>query len=290
MKNIRFIINPISGKGKNLGLAGLIEERTDKSVFEPEIYYTKGPGHATELSREASEKGYYAVVAVGGDGSVNEVGKGLLGSNTAMGIIPRGSGNGLAHHLGIPASLGGALDTIYTGKITRIDSLVVNDQVCMGIAGIGFDAHVAHQFALQGKRGLITYCRVIFNEYGKFVPFEVELELNGQIIRREVLLVTFANSSQYGNRAQIAPLADIRDGEMEICILKKVPVLKTVAFALRLFTRTCHLSSHLEIIKAREVRVTGYKGKVLHIDGEPRNTEESVSVRVNPLSLNVIVK
>jgi diacylglycerol kinase (ATP) len=287
-QKIRFIINPISGGGKNRHLAPVILSHMDTARFDCEFSFTERARHATELSREAAQAGYYAVVAVGGDGSVNEVGQGLAGSRTALGIIPRGSGNGLAHHLRIPVTLSSAVRRINEGKITPIDSLSINEHICMGIAGIGFDAHVAHEFARQPKRGLITYCKVIFSEYGKFASIPFEFSIGGQEYRREAFLITFANSSQYGNMARIAPQADVQDGMMEVCVLRKVPVLKTLSFVWKLFTRQCHTSPFLEIIRTPEITIYNYEGRILHIDGEPVYTGSTVHVQVRHLSVNVI--
>lgn len=288
-KKIRFIINPVSGNGRNIQIRDIIHKYIDKDQFDYEISFTEYAGHATQLSKEAAEKEYFAVIAVGGDGSVNEAGRGILYSNTALGIVPRGSGNGLALHLKIPIVASEAVRRINKANVTSIDSLSLNDELCMGIAGLGFDAHVAHQFAKAGKRGLSTYLKVILREYNLFPASAVEFEIEGKTFSKEAFLLTFANSSQYGNMAQIAPMADIQDGEMEICILKKVPVLKTPFFAFRLFTRSSQRSSFLEIIKAKEVTIKQWIGDHLHIDGEPVFMHLPLKVKVNPLSIKVIV-
>jgi diacylglycerol kinase family enzyme len=174
MKKIRFIINPHSGTGKKEMLPELIQSSIDKSIFNAEICFTKAPGHATELSREAVANGYEIVVAVGGDGSVNETASALINSKTALGIIPTGSGNGLARHLGIPVHAGKAIAVLNSGKIDVIDSLLANDRFCIGTLGVGFDAHIAHLFSISNKRGYLTYIKLVLKE---FVSFRVKNEI-----------------------------------------------------------------------------------------------------------------
>src|ERR1035438_3774243 len=225
-KKIRFIINPVSGAGKKKNIIQQIEQNIDKNKFQHEIVFTEKEGHAIGLSKQAAESNYYAVVAVGGDGSVNEVASSLIGKSTALAILPMGSGNGYANHLLISHNIPKAINLINTGKIISVDTLTVNKKAIIGICGVGFDAHVAHVFANYGKRGFSSYVKIIIKEYFKYKPFQYKILVNNNIVEHKAWLITFANASQFGNNAKINPWSDIQDGFLEICILKKISLLK----------------------------------------------------------------
>jgi YegS/Rv2252/BmrU family lipid kinase len=228
-------------------------------------------------------------VAVGGDGTMNEVAQALVGKNTALGIIPRGSGNGLARHLYIPTKVIPAISVINTGKIVSIDTLLINGRSCISMAGIGFDGFVSHLFAAFGKRGLLSYARIVLREFKKYKPQKFEITANGKTICKELFLVSVANSSQFGNNAYIAPLADIKDGLMEICMLSKIPALFVPWFIFKLFSKKAHESKYLEIISTAEASIKTSFTK-MHIDGEPCHADESeTKVRVLPGSLKIVV-
>jgi diacylglycerol kinase family enzyme len=169
-KSILFIVNPVSGIGKHKGVERLIEDGLDKTQFNPRIVYTSGPGDATDISSKAAAEGIEIIVAVGGDGTVNETAAGLVGTASAMAIVPAGSGNGLARHLGIPMNLKRAIDIINTGRIIKIDTATINDQLFVNVAGVGFDASVAKKFAVAGKRGFSTYLRITTSSYKDYEP------------------------------------------------------------------------------------------------------------------------
>lgn len=287
-KSICFIVNPISGIGRQKVIEKLIDEQLDRSLFDYEIAYTKAAKHAIELSAEAAARNTDIVVAVGGDGSVNETAKGLVGTKTAMAIIPTGSGNGLARHLKIPLDLKKAMQVINTGKEVRIDSIRMNDEVFVNVAGIGFDAHIGWEFARFGKRGFSSYLKVISREFPKYKAQDFELVIDGKIIKKNAYLISFANGSQWGNNAYIAPTADISDGIMDIAILRDFKLLNGLAIGYRLFKKTLHKSSYLEIIKTKEI-IVKQQGVIAHIDGEPIEIGNELKIKVNPLSLKVIV-
>jgi diacylglycerol kinase (ATP) len=287
-KKICFIINPISGVGKQKIIEKLIDQHLNKTVFDYEIVYTQAAKHAITLAKQAAADNFNIVVAVGGDGSVNEVTKGLVGSNTAMAIIPTGSGNGLARHLNISLDLKKAMEIINAGKETRIDSIQLNDETFINVAGVGFDAHIGWEFSKFGKRGFSSYLKVIMREFPKYKAQDFELSIDGKSVHKKAFLISFANGSQWGNNAHIAPLADIADGVMDIAILKDISVFNMLPVGYKLFNKTLHQSSYLEIIKAKEVIVKQAK-TIAHIDGEPIEVGNTISIKVNPLSLKVIV-
>ena len=287
-KKICFIVNPISGVGRQKIIEKLIDTQLDRTLFDYEIAYTNAPKHATELAKQAVSDNCNIVVAVGGDGSVNEIAKGLIGSNTAMAIIPTGSGNGLARHLNIPLDLKKAMQVINKSKETTIDTIQLNNETFVNVAGVGFDAHIGWEFAKFGKRGLSSYVKVIMRELPKYKAQNFELIIDGKSIHQKAFLISFANGSQWGNNAYIAPLADVTDGLMDIAILKNVSFLSGARIGLKLFRKTLHLSSYLETIKTKEV-IVKQKNSIAHIDGEPIEAGNTLSIKVNPLSLKVII-
>lgn len=287
-KKICFIINPISGVGRQKVIEGLIDKYLDRSVYEYEVAYTKASKHAIELAKQAADKNTDVVVAVGGDGSVNETAKGLAGSNTAMAIIPTGSGNGLARHLKIPMDLKKAMSVINEAKIVSIDTIQLNDERFVNVAGIGFDAHIGWEFAKFGKRGFSSYVKVISRELPRYKAQDFELTIDGKTFSKNAYLISFANGSQWGNNAIIAPEADIKDGIMDIAILRDFKFMNAFSIGLKLFRGTLHKSSYLEVIKAKEV-IVKQTGTIAHIDGEPIETGNELRIKVDPLSLKVIV-
>ena len=287
-KKICFIVNPISGIGRQKVIEKLIDQHLNRTLFDYEIVFTKAAKHATEFARQAAADNFNIVVAVGGDGSVNEVAKGLISSNTALAIIPTGSGNGFARHLKISLDLKKAMDSINAAKEILIDTVQFNDETFVNIAGVGFDAHIGWEFSKYGKRGFSSYLKVTLRELPKFKTQDFELIIDGKSLSKKAFLITFANGSQWGNNAYIAPLAGATDGLMDITVLKKISIFNVFSIAYRLFNKTLQLSPHVEIIKTKEVFVKQHN-TIAHIDGEPIEIGKLISVKVNPLSLRVIV-
>lgn len=287
-KTICFIVNPISGVGGQKVIEKLIDEQLDRSLFDYEIAYTKAAKHAIELSKDASSRKVDIVVAVGGDGSVNEISKGLVNTSSSMAIIPTGSGNGLARHLNIPLNLKKAMEVINSGKQIAIDTIQMNEETFANVAGIGFDAHIGWEFSKFGKRGFSSYVKVITRELPKYKAQDFELIIDGKSTIKNAYLISFANGSQWGNNTYIAPTADITDGIMDIAILKDFRFFNAISIGYRLFTKSLDKSSFLEIIKTKEV-IVKQKGIIAHVDGEPIEVGNEIRVKVNPLSLKVIV-
>lgn len=287
-KKICFIVNPISGVGRQKVIEKLIDRELNRLVYDYEIAYTKAAKHAIELSKQAAAKGFDIVVAVGGDGSVNETARGLIGTTTAMAIIPTGSGNGLARHLQIPLNLKKAMEVINNGKEKSIDTIRLNDESFVNIAGVGFDAHIGWEFAKFGKRGFSSYLKVIQREFPEYKAQHYELVIDGKTFSKNAFLISVANGSQWGNNAYIAPLADISDGVMDIMIMKDFSFINAISIGFRLFRKTVHQSAFLEIIKCKEAVIRQQKN-IAHIDGEPIEAGNEISFKVNPQSLKVIV-
>ncbi len=288
MKKICFIVNPVSGVGKQMVVEKLVAEHLNLFRYNFKIVYTNAPKHATQIAKQAAALNYAVVVAVGGDGSVNEVAKGLAGTNTAMAFLPTGSGNGLARHLNIPLDLVKAIHLINTGKIIAIDTISFNEEVFVNVAGIGFDAHIGWEFAKYGKRGFSSYIKIVLRELKKYKAQEYELIIDGKSHLKKAFLISFANGSQWGNNAHIAPTADVADGVMDIAILKNVNWWNGISIGYHLFNKKLHLTKHLEIIKATEVMVK-QPNRIAHIDGEPIEIGDSILIKVNPASLKIMV-
>ncbi|KAA5547440.1 diacylglycerol/lipid kinase family protein [Adhaeribacter rhizoryzae] len=287
---IKFIINPVSGRTKGgVDVPGLLNQLLDKERFEPEIVFTQYAGHATEIAREAAAEKIPIVCAVGGDGTVNEVARGLMGTQTALAILPKGSGNGLARHLGIPMNVSHAINILNQGQPSAIDTCTINNHPFFCTAGIGFDAHVSSVFAASTRRGLQTYVQMVLREFFNFKPQVAELALNGQKLKTSCFVVAFANASQYGNNAYIAPMADIRDGLVDVCLIRHLNLAKAIGISYGLITKQIATSPDAEYFKTQEILVKSEHAFKFHADGEYMGEATSFKVQIMPLTLHVIV-
>jgi len=287
-KRILFIVNPFSGLGKQRMFKSLATKELSRSEWSWDIALTKHAGHATTLSSEAV--GHCdIVVAVGGDGTVNEVGSGLIGTDTVMGIIPAGSGNGLARHLNIPLKVNRALQMFNQYNVMSIDALKVGHRYSLNVSGVGFDGHISHLFAQATQRGPLGYLRLITREFSKYKSKQYRLVIDGNVIDREAFLISFANSTQYGNNAHIAPGAKIDDGWIDVCIIRDFPKVEAPALLISLFDQTIDQSKYDEIILGRHITVECDEPLMPHLDGEPLNHEGSLSIEMMPLALKVMV-
>lgn len=289
-QKIAFIINPISGAGSKKGLEYLIRENLDMGKYSPRIFYTEYAGHATKLARKLRKKGLAKIVAVGGDGTVNEVARALASKEgVALGILPFGSGNGLARHLGIPLQTEKAVQLLNTGIETAIDYGRMNDEYFFCTCGMGFDAQVGAAFANSDKRGFWTYAGSTFREFFSYKPRKYKITLDGNKIKRRAFIVTVANAAQYGNNAYIAPQADIADGFFDVSIINPFPKHKSLWLGIRMFNRTLHHDEDVEIIKARDITIRRKKEGPVHFDGEPAIMGRKVKVSLVEKGLQVIV-
>jgi diacylglycerol kinase (ATP) len=287
-KKIRFIINPKSGIGKQKKIEALISSQMDTGLFDYEIIYTTAKGHAIDLSNEAAEMNYEAVVAVGGDGTVNEVAQGLLHTRTAMGIIPAGSGNGLAHYLNIPLKPKKALDIINRFEVKPIDTGMINGHLFVSIAGVGFDAYVAERFSQSKNRGFWSYAKICFLEYIKYNPKRFRIYVNGQKMQKNAFMLSFANSDQFGFNARISPTAKIDDGFLDLCVVRKPLIYYAVFVIPFIFLGLLHKTPFLKVIRATDIKIVQLKNNIAHIDGDEINLGKIIEVKVIPHSLNII--
>lgn len=288
-KRICFIINPKSGTGDWKGVEKSIDRYLDKS-FSVKILHTERAKHATELAREAA-KTHDIIVAVGGDGMMNETAQGIMGTNAMLGIIPTGSGNALARHLGIPMSHEGAIECINKMHYQTIDSAAINGTMFFAVAGTGFDADVAAKFASSTTRGFWTYLKLSFTNFFTYKPAEYNITVDGKAYRHKAFLISVANSSQYGNNAYIAPNASVQSGMLDVCVLKPFSVFVGPVLTMRLFAKSIHRSSYLETIKGKsiEIKRADNKATSIHYDGETISATECMKIEIKPLTLKVIL-
>lgn len=285
-----FIINPSSGT--SIGqhpekISNAIENFVKSKGGKSLIIFTKGRGHATELVNENIDKEKWkAVVAVGGDGTVNEVAKALVNRPTPLGILALGSGNGLARHLGLPLTLEAGLKSLFFGSINTIDSAELNGIPFFCTAGMGFDAYVGDLFSKQNSRGLATYLSVSLKSYWNYKP--QTYTLNGKKI--EVFSLSFANAGQYGNNAWVAPQASLFDGLLDVCTIIPFPKWYGSNLTYRLFTKTLKPSKYISYQLAQDAIVEADKPPMIHYDGEPLQLETTrIEIKIRPKSLRVIV-
>jgi diacylglycerol kinase (ATP) len=286
---VLFIVNKFSGSGYRPEVEGRIIEGCEKNDVECTIEFTRSRGHATELALQAvHEEKISTVVAVGGDGTVNEVAKGLLHSSVTMGIIPKGSGNGLARHLRIPMTVAGAVQNLFTSQVIAMDTFLLNKKISLNVSGIGFDGHIANLFGKEKKRGLKGYVKHTFNEFFRFREFEASITMNGKTIKRKAFIIAVANSSQYGNNARIAPAASVCDQLLHISILKKVPPYR-LDFVYSFFTGKVDRSAFCETLETNNMMIHVDHPVAFHIDGEPCGESNVFEIELLPSSLKMLV-
>lgn len=288
-KKLLFIINPIAGTRKKRTLPALIEERINKDLFDYKISYTEYRGHAKELAQIAVKEEIDNVIAVGGDGTINEVASGLMFSNTALGIIPCGSGNGLARHLKISIGNEKAIDIIQKQNVKRIDAGMANGKAFFCTAGIGFDAHIGQLFAKSTRRGFNTYFKTAFRELFYYNPISYQVQTGEELVTLSAFSITLANASQFGNNAYISPEADIEDGFLDLCIVKVYPKREAINLVIKLFNKTLHKSGFVTIKKIKEVTIKAPEAKCYHLDGEFLELEGDLQIQVSESCLNVLV-
>lgn len=288
-KKISFIINPISGTQGKEQVLKWIDERLDKEKYAQEVVYTERAGHAVEIASQKAREGVHAVVAIGGDGTINEIARSLVHTQTALGIIPCGSGNGLARHLQIPMEPKKAIDIINEGLIDVIDYGKINEVPFFCTCGVGFDAFVSLKFSKAGRRGPLTYLEKTLLESLKYRPETYELEMDGSTLRYKAFLIACGNASQYGNNAYIAPQATLTDGLLDVTILEPFTVLDVPSLSFQLFNKTIDQNSRIKTFRCQTLRIHRSKPGVVHFDGDPMMMGNNIDVKIIQKGLQVIV-
>ncbi len=288
--SIFFIINPIAGNHKNKNIISEIESIIDQNHFKTHILISERPGHVSKLADDAVEKGADIIVAVGGDGTVNEIASKITHTPIILGIIPTGSGNGLAHYFKIPTDYKKSLEIINRMNVQHIDTGTINGHFFVSVAGIGFDATVAKEYQESGKRGFKTYLTSGVKKYFSYKPKKFKIRIGDHVISRKALFITFANSDQYGYNVSIAPNALIDDGLFDMCIMKKVPLKSAPVVIPKLLTHKIHTSKFHELIRIEEATVFRNSNSVIHVDGEAVKIKSKIlHVKNHRHSLKIIV-
>ena len=279
---IRFIINPISGNGKHTKIKALIK----KHIRNYEIFYTKKKGDASKFSQDAVEKKIDAVIAVGGDGTVNECLEYLKHTDTALGVIPCGSGNGFAFHIGMKKNYEKAIKQLNNAEAILVDTCSVNGIPFINVSGIGFDAHIAKLFSKTNSRGLKSYVKLIIQEL-QYKPNVYKIKYDNINRTVEAYLIAFANASQYGNDAKISPTASIIDGKIDFVIVKKFPKWKFLYFLALMAIGKIHLFKYVEIIQSSNMKII-CKSSSLNIDGEYYKEKSPITVSLLKGSIKIL--
>jgi diacylglycerol kinase (ATP) len=281
-----FLVNARSGVNRRLDLAPLIRESWE---WEHEIVACGPTEDLDDVIRSAAANGVRICYAVGGDGTVHEVAKRLVNTDLTLGILPTGSGNGLARHLGLPLELRASLRACSALRIETIDTATANGMPFVNTMGIGFDAWVADAFSSAGTRGLQTYVRVGLRGLARYAPEEYELTIDGETTRRRAFVIAVANASQYGNNARIAPLASLQDGLLDVTLIEHASLLRIPILAARLFAGSLHRARGVSTFRGRRITITRLTAGPAHLDGEPVTMPESLTIEIVPRSLRVIV-
>ncbi len=282
-------MNPISGTSNKAGIPELIAKTLDTSLFDYEIKYTEHAGHAFELASEAKDNGADIVAAIGGDGTVNEVARAIVHSETALGIVPCGSGNGLARHLLLPMQLKKSIELINHCQIHELDYGIINGHPFFCTCGMGFDAFVSMKFAEAGKRGPITYAENILKEGLKYKPETYEIEDESGTMRYKAFLISCANASQYGNNAYIAPQASMSDGLMDVIIMEPFDVIEAPQISIDMFNKTLDKNSKIKTFKTKKLHIHRNEPGLIHYDGDPIMEGKDIEVEIKPKGIKIIV-
>lgn len=286
-RRLLLIINPISGLGSKESFEPLVRSTLEPLGYKVTTAYTCARGDATRLARQAVEEGYYGVLAAGGDGTVNETARALCHTSTVLGIIPCGSGNGLARHLGIPIDPVAAVRIIADGHTVASDFGAVNGQPFFCTFGVGFDAAVSSHFARQHRRGPLSYIRSAIAQYIKYHPQVYTVSANGHVLTEKAFLIAVCNASQYGNNAYIAPRASITDGELDITIIHAGNPLDTAMVGMDLFTGYINHNTLIHSFRAPAAVIYRNEPGPAHIDGEPITVDDAMEIKCHPGAVNI---
>jgi diacylglycerol kinase (ATP) len=281
-KKVFLVVNRFAGRRKKIfnEVIGVISV-LNKNGCEVKFSVTEYQGHATKLAAKAAKSGFDLVVAVGGDGTVNEVSRKLIGTATPVGIIPMGSGNGLARELGIPMKLKKSARAMVKRNARQIDVCRFNNQQFLCTSGIGFDAQVAEKMKMVKSRGFLRYVQLTIKESIAFKPFKIKMKVDGLHIEKQVFLVTFANARQFGNNAFIAPKANISDGLIDVVVVNPFPKIWLPVFGIGLFLRVIHKFPFVEYYKAKKIKLEYSESFKYHFDGEPGTFSIPAEIKVD---------
>lgn len=289
LKKILFVVNPISGTADKKAALDLVPSELPKEEFDVRVEYTRFAGHAYDLGRMAVDTGMDAAVAVGGDGTINELARSLTHTRTALAVIPFGSGNGLARHLRIPVEPLGALKVLRRFHVAPLDYGTINSLPFFCTCGMGFDAFVSDKFSQARTRGPLAYLENILREGLRFKPETYEIKADDDSVTQQAFLITCANASQYGNNALIAPHASMTDGLLDVTIIEPFTVFEAPQIAIRLFDGTLPQSGKVHTFRCSSLHIHRANQGLIHCDGEPLGTGETIDVSVEKSGINVVI-
>ncbi len=286
-----FIINPISGVYKKKNIPEKVARYIDYVQYDYTIRFTQYAGHASLIAQQAVEEGYDVCVAVGGDGSINEVAQSLVGTNTALGLIPYGSGNGFATHLKIPPrNAEASIDILNTGKRVKVDLVKSNLRYFVSVAGFGLDSYVARRFHHHKVRGWASYAWASVKEMlFYYKPLDAKMDIDDITIERPVYLFTAFNANQYGYNFGVFPSTSLKDGVMDVIILNDFPMWKLTYILICLALKRADLINEAESYRAKKINIYGTKKMIYQFDGDSFVYHDDVTFEVIPQCIDVIV-
>lgn len=287
MRKLLFIINPRSGKRNSGEIIESIKQGMPSSISY-DIQLWNNLEEFKIVEERLLKENFTDAIAVGGDGSVNLTGRSILNRNLTLGIIPAGSGNGLARSLGISMNREEAIRQIIEGRTTFIDSGSVNGVPFFCTSGMGFDAHIGNLFANLPKRGLQAYIKIVIKEFFSYKPKSYKLLMNGERINEKAFLVTVANAGQYGNNFYIAPEAKLDDGKFHVVVVDSFTIFNCLGFLVKVLRRKAHKSSNVKTFTCSELVVQREQEDCVHFDGEPDLMGTELRYELKPKSLKVI--
>lgn len=288
MKKIRFIVNPFSGVSEKSNLDQLVRKALDPNKFDFEVCYTQAPQHATELCTSALKSNIDIIAVVGGDGTVNEVAKAMLHQPKALAIMPGGSGNGFAMHIGMGRDLRKAIAMINDAQETTIDSAYANGEFFINVAGVGFDGKICNVIQNESKRGIQVYFKSMFKEGYKYPFLEAEIDVDGKKIAGEYVSITAANASMFGYNFTIAPHAELTDGLLDLVLIKKTKKYRYYLNSWRFLNKSILDSPFVETFKGKKIKITTSKQTDYQIDGEGKGTTKNLEIQMNPASIRLL--
>lgn len=290
LKKVLFIVNRKAGTADRKHFPSQVKEALNTDLFSYQIEFTEYSGHAIALARQAAAQGTDIIVAVGGDGSVNEVAQGVIGTSSALAIVPKGSGNGLARALHIPLNMGKAISVINGGKEMQIDAGLANDHLFLSNAGIGFDALIARLFADNKKRGLLNYARLVVKAVRHYQAQTYQVHTASGNTEEKAFFITIANGNQLGYNFKIAAAAAIDDGLLDICIVRPLRWWHLPAVSLKAFKGKLGQSRYAKYLRRGEVIISNETLAWMQVDGEVCPvTGDSITVKILPGALKVLV-
>lgn len=284
-----FLINPISGGKNKAHIPTQIKKHFEKFGSEPAITITSSEKETIEQAQKLVKDNTPFIVAVGGDGTINNIARNVANTQSTMGIIPLGSGNGFARELGLYGNLSKSLSFLTSKNIRTIDTASVNGNFFNNLAGVGFDAHIGNLFANSGSRGFKTYAKLALREFNSYKPNTYRVEIDGKLVfNGNALLIAVCNGPQFGNNAFIAPGAKLDDGKLDICVVKKFPAWASPAVGLAMFTAKAHVLPWLQRFSGKSITIHRESEDFINLDGEPLMLDAKLNFEIKPQTLKVL--